>query len=367
MHLARFVKRRVDKILVISSPEAWNYVNTSVNPTNVGTRESSVKHADAVNLWLNGPVFLRMEGIEPRTQDTCPIVLLIDRGKSSFERLIESCPDLYWLKKRAAYLTAFKELVIAKAKKVAFERPVVDASYLDTAFLNMVNYVQKVCFGAAVDQLKHSSPDQFEAILKKLSAELLNTEQMHHVSELKTLCNLRPCVEPDSMLREEGRLENASLPVDTNLYILPGRHALTRLIVLSEHSNAGHAGPSYTLMQTRQRSWIIHGISSVKRSLSDCGKCALKKAKPIRQLMADLPSFRVTAANKPFKFCGTDYFGPIMYKQSRSLCKARGLLFTCLCTRCVQVEIVTGLDLNNFILAFSRFVNLRGPVDTFFF
>ena len=238
----------------------------------VETRESSVKHADAVNLWLNGPVFLRMEGIEPRTQDTCPIVKvvtvneksLIDRGKSSFKRLTESCPDLYSLKKRAAYLTAFKEFVVAKAKKVAFKRPVVDASYLDTAFLNMVNYVQKECFGAAVDQLKHSSPDQFEAILKKLSAKLLNSEQMHHVSELKTLCNLRPCVGPDSMLRVEGRLENASLPVDTkHPYILAGRHALTRLIMLSEHSNAGHAGPSYTLMQTRQRFLIIQYTESL--------------------------------------------------------------------------------------------------------
>ena len=50
LHLARFVKRRVNKILVVSSPEAWNYVNTSVNPADVGTRESCVKHADAVNL-----------------------------------------------------------------------------------------------------------------------------------------------------------------------------------------------------------------------------------------------------------------------------------------------------------------------------
>ena len=293
---------------------------------------------------------------------------LIDQGKSSFEQLIESCIDLYTLKNRAACLTAFQEFVIAKAKKVAFKRPVVDASYLDTAFLTLVNYVQKVCFGAAVDQLKHSSPDQFEAILKKLSAKLLNTEQMHHVSELKTLCNLRPCVGPDLTLRVEGRrLENASLSVDTkHPYILPGSHALTRLIVLSEHSNAGHVGPSYTLMQTRQRFWMIHGISSVKRYLSDCGKCALKKAEPIRPLMADLPSFRVTAVIKPFKFCGTDYFGPIIYKQNRSWCKAWGFLFTYLCTRCVHVEIVTGLDLNNFILAFPRFINLRGPVDIFF-
>ena len=36
----------------------------------------------------------------------------------------------------------------------------------------------------------------------------------------------------------------------------------------------------------------------------------------------------------------------------------------CLCTRCIHVEIVTSLDLNKFLLAFSRFTNLRGAVDT---
>ena len=166
----------------------------------------------------------------------------------------------------------------------------------------------------------------------------------------------------------EGRLYNSALPVDTkHPIILPGRHALARLIVLNEHANAGHAGPSYTLMLTRQRFWIIHGISSVKRYLKDCGKCALNKAKPVRQLVSDLPSFRVTTVNKPFKFCGTDYCGPFVYKQNRSLCRAWGILFTCLCTRCVYVEIVTGIDLNNFILAFSRFINLRESRGHIFF
>ena len=80
--------------------------------------------------------------------------------------------------------------------------------------------------------------------------------------------------------------------------------------MLNEHADAGHAGPSYTLELTRQRFWIVHGISSVKRYLAECAKCAIDKAKPIRQLMSDLPSFLVTAVNKPFKFCGTDYFDP---------------------------------------------------------
>ena len=34
--------------------------------------------------------------------------------------------------------------------------------------------------------------------------------------------------------------------------------------------------------------------------------------------------------------------------------------------RCIHVELATGLDLNNFLLVFSRFVNLRGAVDTMY-
>ena len=113
---------------------------------------------------------------------------------------------------------------------------------------------------------------------------------MKQVSELKTLRNLRPCVGTDSILRVEGRLENAELPLDCkHPIILPGSHPLTRLIVLHEHILAGHAGPSHTLMKVRHHFWIIHGVSIVKRFLSECCRCAQRKATPIRQIMADLP------------------------------------------------------------------------------
>ena len=130
------------------------------------------------------------------------------------------------------------------------------------------------------------------------------------------------------MLRVEGRLDNAELPIDTrHPFILPSRHALARLIVLDEHNKAGHPGPYYTLTLTRQRFWIIFGNGSVKHYIANYGKCALEKAKPLRQLMADLPSFRVTVANKPFQNTGIDYLGPILYRSNRSECKAWGLLF----------------------------------------
>ena len=125
----------------------------------------------------------------------------------------------------------------------------------------------------------------------------------------------------------------------------------------------GHAGPPYSLMKTRQRFWPIPGVSSVKHYIAECASCCLYKAKPIRQLMADLPVCRLTACNKPFKYCGLDYMGPVRYRQNRNQCKAWGL-FVCMCTRCIHVELVTSLDLNSFLLAFTRFTNLREAVDT---
>ena len=371
LHLPRFVKRRVDRIHLVAPASAWKYVNTSLNPADVGTRWQSVKKS-GLSTWLEGPKFLLDVGLVPgppaevvvkKTGITVDPPLVSARG--GLDNLIETSRDLYTLKKRVAYFVAFKQYLWAIHKKLAFSVPVLNAKKLDEAFIDIIRYVQQNRFGAAIDLLKNESPDAFESILKKLSAKTTRTEEMRRLAELKSLRNLRPCVDDELILRIDGRLENAELPVDAkHPMILPNRHPLTRLIVLDKHAESGHAGPSYTLMKTRLRFWIIFGISSVKSILSECNKCARRKATPIRQLMADRPACRVTVCNKPFKFCGVDYFGPYIYRQGRSDCKAWGLLFTCLCTRAVHVEIVTSLDLNNFLLAFSRFTNLRGAVNT---
>ena len=78
---------------------------------------------------------------------------------------------------------------------------------------------------------------------------------MSRISERESLRNLRPCIGANSMLRIDGRQENAELPLDTrHLLILSSKHVLTRLIVLHEHVEVGQAGPSHTLMQ-RQNSF----------------------------------------------------------------------------------------------------------------
>ena len=210
------------------------------------------------------------------------------------------------LKKHFAYLCTFVAFVIAKTNKVEFVSPIWNASYLNQAFNKTIKYVQSQCFGPVMTSLSQGTPDNFETIVHKMKKHATNPKQTRRVNELHTLINLRPCVGSNKLLRVEARLKNADLPTDTKHPItLPGRHPPTRLVVLS-----AHAGSAYALMETRQKFWIIHGVSSVKHYLADCASCTLRKAKPVRQLLAALPVCRLTACNKPFKFCSLDYLGP---------------------------------------------------------
>ena len=101
LHLRRFVKRRADKIFLMASADAWSYVNTSLNPADVGTRVESVKWSGSHSFWLNIPDFLLQKGLEPQPFVSTgvggdPLLNISSRG---LDRLIEISPDLYALKK----------------------------------------------------------------------------------------------------------------------------------------------------------------------------------------------------------------------------------------------------------------------------
>ena len=116
LYLLRFVKRRVDRIPLVASADAWSYVNTSLNPADVGTCVESVKRSGSHSFWLNGPEFLLQKELEPQPSVSTVTVHragggrdpLLNINSRDLDRLIEISPDLYLLKTLAAYFVAFK-------------------------------------------------------------------------------------------------------------------------------------------------------------------------------------------------------------------------------------------------------------------
>ena len=77
--------------------------------------------------------------------------------------------------------------------------------------------------------------------------------------------------------------------------------------------------------------------------------------------MADLPEDRLEPA-PPFSYCAVDYFGPLLIKEGRKELKRYGVLFTCMASRAVHIEIACSLETDAFINALRRFVCRRGPI-----
>ena len=377
LRLDRFISRRIEKICLLSKSEDWRYCPTNLNPADVASRPDSVKKPESRTLWFEGPDFLKQNREIPNCECVSVSVNRVacseEKGKlyfpeeSSIDRLIETAPSLYVLTKRVAYLRAFVEYLRCKFKKRNFVRPKWDTCDLNKALNKIVALVQRRFYGQAVSLLKSDSPedltDAIERCIRRSSGQ-----PKQWIRELHSLDRFRPCVDSDGLLRIEGRLNKSPELTDKMKHplIIPSRCAFTRLVVLKYHTDNLHVGVQHALLSTRKKFWIVNGHASVKQYLNQCGRCALEKAKPVRQLMADLPADRISVSHKPFAVCGLDYFGHINYVESRSTKKAWGLLFTCMASRAVHVEIVTSLSLKDFLLAFSRFNDVRGRVEVIY-
>ena len=81
--------------------------------------------------------------------------------------------------------------------------------------------------------------------------------------------------------------------------------------------------------------------------------------------MADLPAERLQVA-PPFSYVGVDVFGPweVVSRHTRgglANSKRWAVLFSCMCTRAVHIEVIETLSASSFINVLRRFFAVRGP------
>ncbi|XP_067380798.1 uncharacterized protein [Channa argus] len=338
-----FVANRVQRIRETTNPAQWYYVDTDQNPADHASRGLKVDELISSN-WFTGPKFLWEREIV--TQKSTPELLVGD-------------PEVRTI--QALQTRAVKEESFIDRFKLFTKWP--------TA-LNVVARIQQL-----VKRLKTAEPITVEdrrkasLVLVKLAQKDAFKEEMQILSKNQgrlphsnKLFQLDPVLQ-GGILRVGGRLKRASLPLDLrHPIILPKDGVITRLILDYFHGKTQHQGRGQTLNELRANGyWIVGGSKVVTNYLRQCVACRRARRPTETQRMADLPANRVDPS-PPFSYCGMDCFGPLYTKQGRKEYKRYGLIFTCLSSRAVHIEMLEDLTTDAFINALRCFIAIRGTV-----
>lgn len=145
--------------------------------------------------------------------------------------------------------------------------------------------------------------------------------------------------------------------------IIDRQSPLATLLIRSAHIRTLHGGVTLTRATLRLHHWIPRDKTLVKRIIRSCVTCTRLQGRTGKQQMGMLPAPRVQPA-RAFSVSGVDYAGPIPMLMTRArgqrTTKGYIVVFVCLCTKAVHLDVVSDLSSASFIAAFKRFVARRG-------
>jgi len=334
-----FVANRVQKIRDLTDPKQWFYIETDQNPADHASRGLKVAELTESN-WLTGPRFLWEQRLV--TKPHSPELLVGD-------------PEVKVLKTQALERDGFLE---------RFSR----FSDWNTA-LNVVARIKRLTKGdktgpvsveerqaASLVLIKAAQREAFEQELKQFNQNAVKLPKTHKLYQLD------PIIDND-LLRVGGRLRKSTASFDIrHPMILPKEGIVTHLILDHFHKKVQHQGRGQTLNALRANGyWIVGASKVVAKHIKGCVTCRKVRGSTEEQRMADLPADRVYPS-PPFTYTGLDCFGPFYTKQGRKECKRYGLLFTCLSSRAIHIEMLEDLSTDSFINGLRCFIAIRGAV-----
>lgn len=365
-----YVSNRVHQIRRLSVPSQWNYVPTDLNPADLGTRTNTSAEDIKNSAWLRGPKWL--------IRDTVQVDLVVENFPLvSPENDKEIRPDVIVQKtlvgdstllgsQRFQRFSHWKSLVKAVSFLIHIVRSfknrtgpcsgwhwcnVHDTKLYQDSEIHIIKEVQKECFTEEI-------------------ACLLEDRQ---IPKSSNIIALRPFLDSTGVLRVGGRLNKlkGSLPTgEFNPIIMPKNNHVSTLLVHNFHEGVKHQGRHLTEGAIREGGfWIVGAKNLISSVIQKCVTCRKLRRDFESQLMADLPTDRLTPG-PPFTSVGVDTFGPweVVTRKTRggaAASKRWAILFTCLVTRAVHIEVIQEMSSSCFINALCRFISLRGPVKLF--
>lgn len=107
--------------------------------------------------------------------------------------------------------------------------------------------------------------------------------------------------------------------------------------------------------------WILRGTNEVSPLIFKCVKCRMFQKSNQEPKIADLLLKRMERT-PPFTYSDMDCFGPFYVKEGRKELKKYGLIFTCMCSRAIHIEVLDDLITDAFLHALHCFIAVRRNV-----
>lgn len=377
-----FVTNRVSTIRDNSDVAQWRYVPTSLNPADDASRGLKAEHM-VKQRWIEGAKFLwepedrwpaspmefSVTADDPEVKRNLTVNATVVDTFNATGQLITFFSDWQKLKVTVAWIIKLK-VTLLKLSKKRKQLELANTSANGSPVLDVHKEMQ--AFGASLRRQKISLDDLSEAetsIIYFCQRErFLNeiatlTSSKPEVPRSSTIYKLDPILE-GGLLRVGGRLTKAAMPEDVkHPLILSKDQHISNLILRYFHEQLGHGGRNHVLSTVRRKYWITSGNSAARKVIASCRICRRYRGKTGEQKMADLPEERVVPDLPPFTNVGVDYFGPIEVKRGRSIVKRYGVIFTCMASRAVHLEVACSLDTDSCINALRRFICRRGQVS----
>ncbi len=351
-HWTTFVANRVAEIQSNFSPQQFMHLPGKTNiSADIGSRGCSAGELSSLSEWLTATSFL----YDP--EELWPVNMSI--GETELEKstsvTVISTPDPFWIHLENVFV-AFRDRPFGCLQRIA----VWILRFLQAVKKNLPKKPKFPSLDATIEELR--AADLIWCRLAQNSKLLTDINTVKGGEVPARLKKLSPFFDDKTqLLRVGGRLQYSDLPERcVHPIILPNNHFVVEMIVLHVHRSLAHAGLHQTHYFLRNRFWILHGKSEIRRILHKCNQCRRQKAKPYEQKMAPLPPERLRAS-LAFTVVGVDTAGPIKVKKDDgSVGDAHIAVWTCFSTRAVHLDVLRSLHTDSIVTSLKQLCYRRG-------
>ncbi|XP_059837241.1 uncharacterized protein LOC132400293 [Hypanus sabinus] len=359
-----YVHNRVQRIRLSSKPEQWHYVRTEDNPADHASRSLPASRL-AQTTWLTGPPFLH-QPLSERTQMNEIFELIEPERDSEIRPQIQTgatnLTESIRTNERFRRFSTLNSLVRGLAFLIHMAR-----SHKHSSRNSKCRGWHKCTLPRTADELAQAKDVIFKVTQRAAFAREFSALQVNKpIPKDSPLRKFSPILK-NNIICIGGRLIHCQLPAaEKSPVLLPKGSHVSLLLARHYHEQVKHQGRHLTEGAIRAAGlWILGGKSLINSVLHKCVTCRKLRGRLEVQRMADLPPERLEAC-PPFTNVGLDVFGPwsITTRRTRggqAESKRWAIMFSCMSSRAVHIEVIESLDTSSCINALRRFFAIRGP------